>query len=97
MLTNADFGTPNDRGPDYVHTVDVTSLVLLGAAGGFGTNLLAFHATDGALNNPQNVLFEHLAYQIHIRSVPEPDSLALLMAAMACLTAVPKKRGGRTG
>lgn len=96
VLTNADFGTANDRGPDYIHTIDVTSLVLLGQTGGFATNLLAIHATDGALNNPRDVLYEHLAYQLRIRTVPEPSSLALLMAAALGLGALPKKRAARS-
>lgn len=95
VLTNADYGTANDRGPDYIHTIDITSLMLLGSSGGFATNLLAFHATDGALNNPQNVLYEHLAYQLRIRTVPEPGSLALLLAAVISLAVLPRKQAIR--
>ncbi len=85
VLANDDFGTANDRGPDYVHTMDVTSLLRLDPLGGFAQNVLAIHATDGALRNPSDVGFEHLAYQLRIRTVPEPASALLVGLALAGL------------
>ncbi|MBB5019816.1 hypothetical protein HNQ59_003124 [Chitinivorax tropicus] len=77
VATEADFGTGNDRGPDYIYRYDVTSRLLLGDA-----NVLAVHATDGSLTSPSDQLYEHLAFQLRIRTVPEPGSLALLIPAL---------------
>jgi hypothetical protein len=86
-ITNADYGTSNDLGPDFVHTVDVTPLIQPG-----GINLIALHATDGNLFAPTDVLFEHALLRLRIETVPEPSSLALALIAALVFLACRHKR-----
>lgn len=92
VATEADYGSQNDRGPDYIFRYDVTSLLQLGSASGFTDNVLAIRATDGSLNNPTNVYYEHLAFQLRIRTVPEPCSLALMMPILLGMGFFSKRR-----
>lgn len=83
VISKADFGTMNDRGPDFVFSVDVTDFLRFGDANGFGQNVLAVHATDGALRNPVDFGYEHMAYQLRIRTVDEPGSMLMALTLLA--------------
>ncbi len=83
VMTNADFGTPNDRGPGHIWSVDITDYLIFGQPNDFGRNVLAIHATDGALNAPSDVLYEHLAYQLRIRTIDEPGTAIMALTMLA--------------
>lgn len=92
VATEADYGSQNDRGPNYIFQYDITPLLQLGSASGYADNVLAIRATDGSLNNPTNVLYEHLAFQLRIRTVPEPGSLALMIPILLGMGFFNKRR-----
>lgn len=93
VLTDADYGTPNDLGPDIVHTADVTSLIVPGQM-----NIIALHATDGNLNGAADIGHEHVLFRLWIHTVPEPSSLALTcVAGFVGLWAVSGRRRAQRG
>lgn len=87
VLTDADLGTINDRGSDYIFSVDVTNLLVVG-----GANILAIRATDGSLTNPTDYVYEHVAAELRIRTTPEPGTWALFASAMGLAAHLRRRR-----
>ena len=88
FYVNGTLALLNDDG-GYAHLiqfVDFTSLLHN------GENVFAIQAVDGAWGNPRDRIAERLLLDATIRSVPEPSSLHLLLAAVASIAVVRRRR-----
>ena len=63
VMLNADYGTSGDKGPDYVFERGVSQYLRQGEL-----NVMTFVATDGSLNSPSNVSYEHLAFELKLNN-----------------------------
>lgn len=77
----------DDQGnADLVQTLDVSSLLR------DGENLFAIQAVDGGWGNPRSRSYQGLLFDAQIEVLPEPTSIALVLAGLAAAGLVRRSR-----